>query len=135
MSSLFEDCKEDCNGGQGKISVDGGEYQVESVRLFPFLSEHYSSSFIKNICMVKIDTEVCKLQSKNDLRKIKKSTFQGHDVIILEDLKNFSWRPHILWVEWFIDYKWVYSSKYKTKFLEVNLFFKDKCPLDLFPGS
>ena len=63
MSSLFKDCKEDCNGGQGKISVDGGEYQVESVRLFPFLSEHYSSSFIKNICMVKIDTEVCNLCS------------------------------------------------------------------------
>ena len=61
MSSLFEDCKEDCNGGQGKISMDGGEYQAESVRLYPFLSEHYSSSFIKNICMIKIDTEVCKL--------------------------------------------------------------------------
>ena len=64
MSSLFKDCKEDCNGGQGKISVDGGEYQVESVRLFPFLSEHYSSSFIKNICMVKIDTEVCKYRAR-----------------------------------------------------------------------
>ena len=63
MSSLFKDCKEDCNGGQGKVSMDGGEYQVESVRLYPFLSEHYSSSFIKNICMVKIDTEVCKLCS------------------------------------------------------------------------
>ena len=63
MSSLFKDCNEDCNGGQGSISINGGEYQVESVRLYPFLSEHYSSSFIKNICMVKIDTEVCKLCS------------------------------------------------------------------------
>ena len=31
--------------------------------------------------------------------------FQGHDVNILEDMLSHTWRPPILWVEWFIGYR------------------------------
>ena len=30
--------------------------------------------------------------------------FQGHDVVILDDLKSMSWRPPVIWIEWFTDY-------------------------------
>ena len=41
--------------------------------------------------MIKIDTE-------------------GHDVVILEDLKHFNFRPPIIWTEWFEMYKFVNIS-------------------------
>ena len=32
---------------------------------------------------------------------------QGHDVVILEDLKGTAWRPPVMWVEWFREYKFI----------------------------
>ena len=32
---------------------------------------------------------------------------QGHDVVILEDFLGSVWRPPVMWVEWFRDYKFV----------------------------
>ena len=29
---------------------------------------------------------------------------QGHDIVILEDIKSSSWRPPVLWIEWFRNY-------------------------------
>ena len=43
---------------------------------------------------------------------------QGHDVVILEDLIGTVWRPPVMWVEWFRDYKWIKSEK--ESFLEVR---------------
>ena len=43
---------------------------------------------------------------------------QGHDVVILEDLIGTAWRPPVMWVEWFRDYKWIKSEK--ESFLEVR---------------
>ena len=42
---------------------------------------------------------------------------QGHDVVILEDLKKTEWRPPVMWVEWFLDYKFI---KPEEKFFEVS---------------
>ena len=32
---------------------------------------------------------------------------EGHDIVILKDLLNFEFRPPIIWVEWFMKYKYV----------------------------
>ena len=50
--------------------------------------------------MVKIDTE-------------------GHDVVILEDLKHFNFRPPIIWTEWFELYKFVNISNIGNGIMEV----------------
>ena len=42
---------------------------------------------------------------------------QGHDVVILEDLIGTVWRPPVMWVEWFRDYKFV---KPEESLLEVR---------------
>ncbi len=42
---------------------------------------------------------------------------QGHDVVILEDLIGTEWRPPVMWVEWFMEYKFI---KPKESFLEVS---------------
>ena len=39
--------------------------------------------------------------------------FQGHDVNILEDMLSHTWRPPILWVEWFIVYRMVSYNRSK----------------------
>ena len=56
--------------------------------------------------MVKIDTE-------------------GHDVVILEDLKHFNFRPPIIWTEWFELYKFVNISNIGNGILEVWLDFNN----------
>ena len=61
---------------------------MAAVRLAPFLTETYDREFLDKICMIKIDTE-------------------GHDVVILEDLKRFKMRPPIIWTEWFHWYQYV----------------------------
>ena len=53
-----------CNGGippgddQSDVIQD---ISVTAVRLLPYLETHYSKQFINNICIVKIDTEVCNI--------------------------------------------------------------------------
>jgi len=73
-----------CDGGGGLMGAittnTSSNYQVTSVRLYPFLRDMYSKMFVDNICMVKIDAE-------------------GHDSIILSDLDP-SFRPRVIWVEW-----------------------------------
>ena len=53
-----------CNGGipsdQMHLSKVMEGFSANAVRLLPYLEEHYTKEFIDNICMVKIDTEVCK---------------------------------------------------------------------------
>ncbi len=60
---------------------------MAAVRLVPYLEDNYDRKFLDNICMMKIDTE-------------------GHDVVILEDLKHFKLRPPIIWTEWFHWYQY-----------------------------
>jgi hypothetical protein len=73
-------------GGNGGItSNSSSNYEVSSVRLYPFLIEFYGKEFVDNICMVKIDTE-------------------GHDAVILSDMDP-QFRPRVLWVEWFLRFK------------------------------
>ena len=69
----------------GGITTNNSNYQVTSVRLYPFLSSIYSKHFVDNICMVKIDAE-------------------GHDSVILSDLDP-RFRPKVLWVEWHRSYQ------------------------------
>ena len=45
------------------------------------------------------------------------SSFQGHDVVILEDMLNHQWRPPILWVEWFRNFQF---TDIKNLVLEVG---------------
>ena len=53
-----------CNGGIPSDQTDHSKVMegisAKAVRLLPYLEEHYTKEFIDNICMVKIDTEVCK---------------------------------------------------------------------------
>ena len=67
------------------ISTSHNGSQVQSERLYPFLLKMYSEEFIRNICLIKTDTE-------------------GHDHIILEDLHT-ALRPRFIWTEWFAGYK------------------------------
>ena len=47
--------------------------------------------------------------------------FQGHDVNNLEDMLSHTWRPPILWVEWFIGYRMVSENRSEGGgILEVN---------------
>ena len=48
---------------------------------------------------------------------------QGHDVVILDDLKNTSWRPPVLLIEWFRNYKFICanSAKLENCGLEVRI--------------
>ena len=51
-----------CNGGipsDAKHSQVIEGFSVQAVRLLPYLEAHYTKKFIDNICIVKIDTEVC----------------------------------------------------------------------------
>ena len=80
-----------CNGGITEGSNSSLFYSVRSVRLVPFLIQNYPQHFLDNIGMIKIDTE-------------------GHDVVILEDLKHFNFRPPIIWTEWFEMYKFANIS-------------------------
>ena len=45
---------------------------------------------------------------------------EGHDVMILEDMKNTTLRPPIMWIEWYFSFKFVDE---KIKLLEVT-----QCP-------
>ena len=40
---------------------------------------------------------------------------QGHDAVILEDMKNSSWRPPVMWVEWFYGYKMIFPFQDSKK--------------------
>ena len=93
-----------CNGGISEGSNRSSHYSVRSVRLVPFLIQNYPQHFLDNIKMVKIDTE-------------------GHDVVILEDLKHFNFRPPIIWTEWFELYKFVNISNIGNGIMEVWLDF------------
>ena len=59
---------------------------MPSVRLLPYLQLHHSATFLDNICLVKLDTE-------------------GHDVIILQDLVHTTFRPPVIWTEWYALYR------------------------------
>ena len=52
------------------------------------MENKYGENFLNNICILKIDTD-------------------GHDVVILEDLKHSRLRPPIIYTEWFLDYKFI----------------------------
>ena len=41
---------------------------------------------------------------------------QGHDIVILEDLIGTEWRPPVMWIEWFMEYKFI---KPDERFLDV----------------
>jgi len=92
-----------CNGGISEGSNSSSQYSVRSVKLVPFLIQNYPQHFLDNIKMVKIDTE-------------------GHDVVILEDLKHFNFRPPIIWTEWFQLYKFVNISNIGNGILEEDNF-------------
>ena len=55
----------ECKGCNGGIAAEDDHSAViegvsaQAVRLLPYLEEHYTKQFINNICIVKIDTEVC----------------------------------------------------------------------------
>ena len=90
-----------CNGGiSSSINTSGGAggYQISSVRLEPFLQERYGQAFIAQICLVKIDTE-------------------GHDLTILSDFPP-TFRPPLLWVEWFGTMKFSVSRNKSQQILE-----------------
>ena len=59
---------------------------MPAVRLVPYLQLHHSATFLDNICMVKLDTE-------------------GHDVVILRDLVDTTFRPPVIWTEWYALYR------------------------------
>ena len=98
-------CK-DCCGGISKRHSADKSHPVSSVRkglltnyqeftkiihlyrLLSFLENKYGENFLNNICILKIDTD-------------------GHDVVILEDLKHSRLRPPIIYTEWFLDYKFI----------------------------
>ena len=44
---------------------------------------------------------------------------EGNDVFILEDLKNFSFRPPIMWIEWFVFYRDVEKKNGDVVYIEV----------------
>ena len=71
----------DCDGCNGGIVEIETRQKVESVRLVPFLLEHFSREFVENICMVKIDAE-------------------GYDSFIMSDFPAW-FRPRVVWPEWF----------------------------------
>ena len=89
-----------CNGGIGQnvgVKVQGRE-------LVSFLGEKYGIDSIKKVKFIKIDTE-------------------GHDVNILKSLKMtttfYDFDP-IIWVEWFLQYK--YGAKTKCTKESKDLF-------------
>ena len=113
-----------CKGcGNGGISqAEDTSYAVEAVRLLPYLQQHYSQHFIDQICLVKIDTEVTRTQlfaTGGEYDKISVNVdIKGHDVTILEDMKNTTLRPPIMWIEWYFSFKFVDE---KIKLLEVTI--------------
>lgn len=58
--------------------------------------KEYSANFKDNICFVKIDTD-------------------GHDIVILEDLKKSEFHPPIIWIEWFLDYRFIKENGEKIE--------------------
>lgn len=113
-----------CNGGigAGRIGKDM-EVQVESVRLHPFLSSHYSQQWLDNLCLIKLDTE-------------------GHDQVILSDLAKSDLRPPFIWTEWFASYKFGgpnHCSKRSAKLFKTSTsmgyqIFQPTLPLKTVPG-
>ena len=76
---------------------------VESVRLVPYLQQHYASALLDSVCLVKVDTE-------------------GHDTAILRDLlRSPAFRPPIIWTEWFELFKYIDIPGNMTRMLEVYL--------------
>lgn len=85
----YESACKGCNGGITENPEEYfGDYTAQAVRLMPFLLQEYSQEFVDNVCFIKMDTE-------------------GHDVNILEDMLTHSWRPPLLWVEWFTFYRMI----------------------------
>ena len=52
-----------CNGGIPHQDAEHSQvmegFSAQAVRLLPYLEAHYTKEFIDNICIMKIDTEVC----------------------------------------------------------------------------
>ena len=41
----------------------------------------------------------------SDRLNTKYDSVQGHDVVILEDMKDSLWRPPVMWIEWYFRFK------------------------------
>ena len=122
-----------CSGCNGGISNNSSAtYTVQAVRLVPFLRQQYSQHFVDNICILKIDAEVRGYKIYNTYylytdfisitsvfhKQSSSATLQGHDVVILEDMIHFHWRPPVIWLEWFFPYQFSYHNK--THFWGIN---------------
>ena len=68
------------------------------MRLEPFLQERYGPAFTSSLCLVKLDTE-------------------GHDLTILADFPP-SFRPPLVWVEWYGLMRFSVSRNKSEEFLE-----------------
>ena len=49
--------------------------------------------------------------------KPKYDSVQGHDVVIIEDMKDSLWRPPVMWIEWYFRFKFANA---KIGLLEVT---------------
>ena len=76
---------------EGSLRAAVAATTVSNLSNLSYFIQNYPQHFLDKIKMIKIDTE-------------------GHDVVILEDMKHFNFRPPIIWTEWFEMYKFVNIS-------------------------